>query len=282
MKQKSPERSAVRYIERRARGILSDYVSGYWFFQKKPEEIRFEEDYAWPEVGGSLYVVLGDPVIGPRGPFPPVVLIGGSRSALPIRFLKSTLICGARFRCGGMKALFGILPSKLVGAQGLENRWSRELAERLFDPAHRNDPQTVLSFFAEALAQRIGQIRDNRGIERRFARSLCGASVSDLAQSCPCSLRTLQRIWPNESGYCLREHKAVLRCEWARYVLYRRETVNLSELGLDLGFYDLAHFCRTFKRWTGFTPEGYRRWTAPYRGAFPEWLSSLSSNHLIE
>jgi AraC-like DNA-binding protein len=43
--------------------------------------------------------------------------------------------------------------------------------------------------------------------------------------------------------------------------------VTLSEIALELGFSDQAHFARAFRRWTGESPSAYRRRRFPERRA---------------
>jgi AraC-like DNA-binding protein len=44
---------------------------------------------------------------------------------------------------------------------------------------------------------------------------------------------------------------------------------SLSEIAFDLGFYDQAHFTRTFKRFAGMTPKEYQN---SHKGVIPEFV----------
>ena len=71
------------------------------------------------------------------------------------------------------------------------------------------------------------------------------------------SVRTLQRRLA-EAGIT---HESIIgraRLETAVAVLEETDT-KILEIALDLGYSDHAHFTRAFRRWTGVSPQGYRR-----------------------
>ena len=266
----------MRYAEYSFSPGLSPFVSGYWTFEKEAGEGSLDLDYAWPEAGGSLIVSLGDPVMGPAGPFPSVVVAAGIRTPIELRLPERARMTGFRFRAGGMRALLGLSPAEVGGVEALAGSWTRELAERLFALSDTDKGAAIALESALAAQLRRGETwaRAARA-EILFIRRLERADVPFLACEGRGSLRSLQRAWPEASGYCPCEYRAVLRCELARVALFSQPDRELSELALDLGFFDLPHFCRTFKRWSGLTPEGYRRFVEPHRARFPGWGSII-------
>ena len=58
-------------------------------------------------------------------------------------------------------------------------------------------------------------------------------------------------------GCTFREHLALLRVRRATDLL-KRSSSDITDIAFACGFSDHAHFTRTFKRATGFTPSGYR------------------------
>jgi len=69
--------------------------------------------------------------------------------------------------------------------------------------------------------------------------------------------RTLQRGL-EARGTSFREVLRALRCELSLTVLTRRG-VPMNEAAESLGFSELSSFSRAFKRWTGISPQAYRR-----------------------
>lgn len=84
-------------------------------------------------------------------------------------------------------------------------------------------------------------------------------SLADLAGVTP---EHLARTFRQAEGMTVGEYVRRLRVERARRDLERGE-LSLSRLALDLGFYDQAHFTRTFKAHVGCTPGAYRRRHGP-------------------
>lgn len=115
-----------------------------------------------------------------------------------------------------------------------------------------------------ALAQRGEQAPDRRPrfldivVERihddvRTDVELC--SLADLAGVTP---EHLARTFRDAEGMTVGEYVRCLRVERARGEL-EQGNISLSRLAVDLGFYDQAHFTRTFKAHVGCTPGAYRR-----------------------
>lgn len=262
------------YKERRAGPALAGLVAGYWLFEGGNELALFQ-DYAWPEVNGSMIVTLSGSYRGTRGACPGCLAVGGLREAVEIRMHRRPRLIGLRFRPGGMRALLGVSPAEIGGIERLSGAWVRELEERLAACAPA-DEKAAFACVEAALSRRLSSGAGTAGAHpsKSYPCPLC-ARVGDCATLCGRSLRSLQRDMRWLSGYSPSEYRAVARCELARDALFRRSFTSLADLALDLGYCDLPHFCKSFKRWTGFTPEGYADFTAPYHGLFSDWNRAI-------
>lgn len=78
-------------------------------------------------------------------------------------------------------------------------------------------------------------------------------SLVELAASLDCSPFHLSRVFRAVTGLRLRHYLRRLRCHLAADCLWRGAG-NLTELALDLGFFDHSHFTNTFRREWGVPP----------------------------
>jgi AraC-like DNA-binding protein len=264
------------YTEREAHQGLRRYIAGYWLFSKEAEESGLSLDYAWPEVNGSLLFVLGDPIQAAGHEGLGSVATGGIRRPIALRLEGRTRLVGLRFRPGGMRFLLDLSPAELGGLETLDGAWFRGLAARL-EARAEDDADGIATCLDDALGERLAASspRSRDAVERSCPRCPFRACLSDLARANCRSARSLQREWPSMSGYCPSEDLSIARCEMARAALFKGAEYDLSTLALDLGFCDLPHFCKSFKRWTGFTPRGYARFVDPYKSAFDGWYSRI-------
>ena len=95
----------------------------------------------------------------------------------------------------------------------------------------------------------------------RLDRSL---TLRELADTLGCSPSHLCRVFRRATGTALGEYRALLRVRSALDRLAEGEE-DLTTLALDLGFYDHAHFTRTFRRRLGVPPSAWREAAAGRR-----------------
>jgi len=87
---------------------------------------------------------------------------------------------------------------------------------------------------------------------------LCIERVADVAGLSP---RSLQRRLA-QAGISYKELVRRARLEIAERRLSEKDA-SVTEIGIDLGYSDTAHFSRAFRAWTGVTPSAYRRLHGP-------------------
>ncbi len=83
-------------------------------------------------------------------------------------------------------------------------------------------------------------------------------SLVELASALSCSPFHLSRTFRAATGLGMRHYLRRLRCRLAADRL-RRGALDLTELALDLGFYDHSHFTNAFRREWGVPPSRIRR-----------------------
>lgn len=84
-------------------------------------------------------------------------------------------------------------------------------------------------------------------------------SIEVIADLSECSPRTLQRTLRKQG---LKYSDMVQSARMKHAIAGLRESnISITEIALQLGYTDTAHFTRAFKRWTGVTPSHYRKHT---------------------
>ena len=83
-------------------------------------------------------------------------------------------------------------------------------------------------------------------------------SVLQMAQIAGLGKGHFSRVFRNRTGNT--PHAYLVACRLKRAVdLLRSPDMKLNDIALECGFSDQAHFCRLFRRSTGWTPTGWRR-----------------------
>jgi len=128
-------------------------------------------------------------------------------------------------------------PAILAGAaRGLEDIVRREFAGiRAYHPGL----QKALTYLAHHYAETI--------------------SLSRLAQQACLSRSHLSYLFKQLIGVSFKPFLAAVRIEKARRFLVEKPHFSVTRIGGEVGFGDLRHFERTFKRWAGSTPRAYRQ-----------------------
>jgi len=83
--------------------------------------------------------------------------------------------------------------------------------------------------------------------------------LSRLAQQACLSRSHLSYLFKQTLGVSFKPFLAIVRIEKARRLLVERPPLRITRIGGEVGFGDLRHFERTFKRLTGSTPRAYRQ-----------------------
>ncbi|OXM83404.1 response regulator [Paenibacillus rigui] len=91
-------------------------------------------------------------------------------------------------------------------------------------------------------------------MEQRYAENL---TVSDVAESVYLSSTYVSLLFKQETGETVYEYLTKVRIERAKEML-RDPRVKFYEVSEAVGYADPSHFSKIFKKYTGWTPSGYR------------------------
>jgi transcriptional regulator GlxA family with amidase domain len=81
--------------------------------------------------------------------------------------------------------------------------------------------------------------------------------VPDIADSIGVSVSRLNRVFADETGQSPAKFRRALQLEHARWLMLNSD-LNLTQIAMDTGFADLAHFSKTFSKAYNASPRKYR------------------------
>ncbi|RAP74702.1 helix-turn-helix transcriptional regulator [Paenibacillus montanisoli] len=82
-------------------------------------------------------------------------------------------------------------------------------------------------------------------------------ALADIAERYSLNERYLNHIFKAATGIPLGRYLMKIRIEQAKRLL-RTTHLQITDIAMDTGFFDAAHFCKSFKKYTDFTPAEYK------------------------
>lgn len=189
-------------------------------------------------------------------------VVGGARDRSYLRqFVPDGISVGAELRAGASMALFGVPANELAARHTrLDELWgpdARFACERIFATT---DPTRQLDALERILRDRLPR---THGLHPAVATALAGfresASVHTMVATSGYSHRHFIALFERETGLT---PKRFCRVQRFRKLLAQAATLPAkpwTELALDGGYSDQAHFNREFQALAGITPGEYRR-----------------------
>ena len=145
--------------------------------------------------------------------------------------------------------------------------FNKEEIAILFQKKHVEEPVITSNFdllrvLVAHAEEKSAQIRQKEGFMALVKQSVVGLikpefpTIDQVASHLNVSLRTFQRRL-KEEGYTFKQVIDELRKDFAISYL-RRPDLSITEIAYLLNYSDSSTFARSFKRWTGQSPNGYR------------------------
>lgn len=169
-------------------------------------------------------------------------------------------LLGVRFRLGGLAAFVDVpaheVMNLVVDPVDLFGATVADLESQLYDRRHDLPAQAALldAFFLARLAP-----PDASPMVDYAAGLLLTDDVKAVSRAVGYSPRTLQRLFKGIYGVTPATYARVGRFRRAYHLLQRDLTQDLTALALAAGYYDLPHFSREFKAFTGVAPSAYQQ-----------------------
>jgi AraC-like DNA-binding protein len=244
-----------------------------------PADLRDVVACLWLRVIHGADVGLASPIV-PDGcgdlmvydDSPPIVA-GPDATTRWVTIGNGTVITGARFRPGGIRAVFGCPATAIL---------------------NRTVLLSDLTAGATALHERLllaGSVRERQGLLADWIRSaLYGSTVLDRRVRAACrwltddprvdistiadrfdwNVRTVHRDFHAACGYGPKYFQRIMRIQRAIRESHEPSRANLVEVALAAGYADQAHMTRDFRDITGFTPAQH---LATSRPEFGLWIA---------
>jgi AraC-like DNA-binding protein len=247
---------------------LSRFVDLLWYYQQTPQAHKKER--LMPDGCVSLIINLEENQTRLYDPddVRKMKTLGGCSVAGPhtkcfaIDTDEQTCVVGVSFRAGGTVPFLG-LPSDELHNQhlNLEDLWgrlARELRERTLAA---NAPEAKLRTVEFMLLERAagmfaGQPVVEYAVERFLARP-AALRVNEVADRTGFSHRRFIELFKQHVGMTPKLFCRVRRFQQVLRRITSGEPVNWSDLALDGGYFDQAHFIHDFRAFSGINPSKY-------------------------
>jgi len=230
------------------------WIQCYWVAQQYNLPSNGFTETLYPDGGTSLIFNFTDELI-------PNINFRAGRTASKILFQKNIDCIGVRFNPGGAFRLFGIDMGELSTSENQQHFFNDHIA---FLQPQLNELQTTaarLLLIENWLLAKVRQQALGAGLFENFVAHFLKSDdkLDTLIEQQPLSRRQLERKFQQEIGISPAYLKQLYKVKKARELIASNPTQPLTQIALDCGFFDQAHFIRHFQKITGQTPGQYKQ-----------------------
>ncbi len=264
-------------MERPPHPLLRPFVRSVWHGSPILRRTETYREHMAPSAEMHVAFRLRGPVVriiedGVASPYGHAVVRGLRAGYYVKEVAPATITVGAQLRPGAARALLGVPADELAGRHvRLGDLWGDAIVDAVIAEMHAaRRPEERLRVMEAFLVSRV---RPVRGIHPAVAESLVGfdpaARVSELVRRSGFSHRAFIAIFRQEVGLPPKLYARVLRFQRTLERLESEPAIDWSQLALEAGYSDQAHFSREFRDFAGVTPEEYRRIAPAAPGHIP-------------
>jgi AraC-like DNA-binding protein len=246
---------------------LSDFVASFWLIEGCVLPHAFERVLP----SGNMFIVinLAEPhtrVYNPKNLADFERLDGSLLCGAHSRFvivdageLRDTM--GIAFKPGGAFPFFKTPPHALQDAHAsLRDFWGAEgasLREQLLEARKPCQRFAVLeNLLLRKIAKSLGRHRSVRFAQSCFDR-FPASPISHVIDQVGLSERHFIQLFSSQVGLTPKRYCRVQRFQKALANTFRAQAIDWSDIALDCGYYDQAHFIHEFTEFSGLTPATY-------------------------
>ena len=206
--------------------------------------------------------------------FPGALLSGAHSQYQIIDTAEQASVIGAHFRPGGAFPFLGMPAGELsettVSLQDLWGAAARDVRERILEAP---TPQARIAVLERVLSDQLVCGFD-RHAAVRFALQQFGAqphitTVAAVTDQIGLSARRFIQVFRDETGYTPKVFCRLRRFQQALDRMEGRKRVEWTEVALQSGYFDQAHFIHDFRAFSGINPSTYLASQTPHRNHVP-------------
>jgi AraC-like DNA-binding protein len=281
----SNEAMAMYYRHRVPCPPLDAFISSIWLFRGESRPLALER--VLPTGAAQLIVNLKEDrtrVYDPERPDRCVSTAGTILAGMQSRYQiidtsEQEYVAGVAFRPGGTAAFLRSPAYEMRDTDTpLEALWGRQrtadLREQLLE---RNDPDAQLDAIETALRQRLrpGAVHPAVAFAvTAFDRNPVTTKIGVVTDAIGLSAKRFIERFKAQVGVSPKRYCRIRRFQRALARAHRGQPVDWSQVALDCGYYDQAHFIHEFRWFSGLTPTAYQA----FRTAFQNHVKFLQSD----
>lgn len=260
----------VSYKEFIPAPALRDYIRSYWLLDSEDSEVSFEDiilpcgciDIIYQKynvmqvsIAGSLQVILPRFIVGPQSISGFTLIINGK-----------VKIFGVRLHAHAAKSLLGFSPTALRRSiWALQDVFNTRFSQHAEQVVNAPTVEAAVAMMDLFFLERLSCFLPLNFMVKRVSDHILQSKGEVKLQEIFCQYRetrqTLRTQFLKEVGMTPKDFITVIKFQHALSLLNgdagsRR---SLTDVALEAGYYDQAHFIRTFKEITGLTPGQYDR-----------------------
>ncbi len=239
-----------------------------WLYEDRCRPAAFER--VLPTASAQLVVNLAEDMTRTYGPdrgfawaeMPGAILTGPMSRYQVIDTTEQEFVAGVVFRPGGTAAFTPVPTHEIVDTDvALDDLWGARLGSRLRSRIlEAADAGAQLDAIEAVLREQWRPIEEHPAVEFALGllhRSPHEASISRVTEASGLSATRLIEHFKRGVGLTPKKYCRVLRFQRALTQAHRGRRVDWTEVALDCGYYDQAHFIHDFRRFAGVTPSAY-------------------------
>lgn len=193
-----------------------------------------------------------------------VILTGIWNKTIKVPLLKDVQSVGVRFYPSAIEQFFNCSVSNLINTvQPFQMTMFKEDTTIDFNNIYSiYDPNEIIDFldcFFVLLYLKYCNISKVQKTLQQISKVDSNIKIDALANNRSISRRQLSRIYQNRFGISTKTYLSINKFISAKNRLdsYSKTDMNFTDIALDCGYYDQAHFNRAFKKYSGITPSQY-------------------------
>lgn len=140
-------------------------------------------------------------------------------------------------------------------------RYMKDYEQQLSEARSFEERTGIFLRFSHEAFRRASDHRDEiiKAVKERIIERSGNDSVSELAQYFSYSARYLNRLFQEKLGLSVKEFSEIVRLQHMLFRIKNNDFTTLTELAMDEGYYDQAHFTNKFREYVHISPMAYRR-----------------------